>query len=149
MFFRLFLALTGLAALSACVPTTGPNAAFPENQMTRTCFTGGHVFDLDVALPRSYGPVLALTQFSETAGNLTPVCTLDPTYIDTGEGGYPIYTGEVASGRTGLCVSARTELQGHVYSCASQAAVARAVDAPLGSAAATLRLSRWQSFPEG
>jgi len=149
LFFRLFFALIGLAALSACVPTTGPNAAFPENQMTRTCFTGAHVLDLDVALPRSYGPVLALTQFSETAGNLAPVCTLDATNLGGGGTSYPIYAGEVANGRTGLCVSARTELQGHVYACASQAAVARAVDAPLGSAAATLRLSRWQSFPEG
>jgi len=149
LFFRLLIALTGLAALSACVPTTGPNAAFPENQMTRTCFTGAHAFDLDLTLPRSYGRVLALTQFSETAGNLTPVCTLNPTHIDNTGGGYPIYTGEVASGRTGLCVSARTELQGHVYSCASQAAVARAVDAPLGSSGAVIRLNRWQSFPEG
>ena len=145
---RLILILSTLIALSACVPSTG-TTGFPENQMTGTCYQGYHAFDLDVALPRSYGPVLAVTQFSETAGNLTPVCTLNAADLDGGPTAFPIYSGEVASGRTGLCVSARTELQGHVYSCASQAAVARAVDAPLGSAGATIRLNRWQSFPEG
>lgn len=75
------------------------------------------------------------------------MCRLVPGPNPTPMGqGYPIYAGEVDNGSDGLCVSARTSAAGHVLSCASASQVRRAMQAPDGTRAATIRLSRWQPY---
>jgi hypothetical protein len=141
---RLLPVLLALAVLTACTPTT--TVTFPENYTAATCFTGQYAFDLEVSVPPEYGRVLALTQHARGSDGLRSVCGLvvedDPLPGDS----YPIYSGEVDEGRDGICVSARTANAGHVLSCAPAAEVRRAMNAPLGTEAARVRLARWQAY---
>lgn len=143
---RMLIAVLALLGLSACTPTT-TSSGYPENRHAANCFTGYHVFDLEVRVPAQYGQVLALTQHSNDASGLRPVCRLALDDDPIPGIGYPIYSGEVNAGQSGICVSARTSSGGHILSCASAAQVRRAVDAPLGSTASLIRLSQWQPYP--
>lgn len=140
---RLVIICTAMFGLVSCMPAAG---AFPENRNSESCYLGYHAFDLQVVLPASSGQVLALTQYAETGGQLAPVCRLDISGLGGTGPGYPIYTGEVDTGRSGICVSARTSDSGHIVSCASAAAVARAIDAPLGTTRSQIRLDDWRPF---
>ena len=140
-----FIAVLALVGLSACTPTT--TTIYPENYTAANCFTGSYAMDLELDIPSSYGQILALTQHSSDSAGLRTVCRLVPGPNPTPLGqGYPIYTGEIDNGRDGLCVSARTSAGGHVLSCASASLVRRALHAPEGTRASTIRLSRWQPY---
>ncbi|WP_341861949.1 hypothetical protein [Gymnodinialimonas sp. 57CJ19] len=142
---RFALAVLALVGLSACTPTT--TVIYPENYTAANCFTGNYVFDLELEVPVAYGQIMALTQHSRDNAGVRTVCRLVPGPNPTPFGqGYPIYSGEVDNGRDGLCVSARTTNGGHVLSCASSSQVRRAMNAPAGTRASTIRLSRWQPY---
>lgn len=143
---RFFVAILALIGLTACVPTS-TSTSFPENYTAANCFTGGYEFDLAVNVPPAYGRVLALTQHSNGSDGLRTVCRLVVDDNPLPGDSYPIYAGEVANGRAGICVSARTTNAGHVLSCASAAEVRRAMSAAPGSNGALISLSRWQNFP--
>lgn len=142
---RLALAiLVGGLALAGCTPTTTTtvSSGFPENFQTTQCFSGNYALTVALDVPREYGRVLASTQFENGAGGLQTVCRL------VGDGRvFDVFTGEVSNGASGLCVSLRTQNAGHVLSCASQRDVRRAVNAPRGTAADIIPLTRWQQFP--
>lgn len=141
----LFVILAGLV-LAGCVTTTTTTVgSYPENRTTARCFSGGHVFDLDTNLPASYGRIYAMTQFASSDQGLEPVCRLVvPGTRLVRDTDYPIYAGEVDGGNAGLCVSARTETAGHVYSCASAAQVRRAMAAGPNRPDGTIVLSTWR-----
>lgn len=143
---RFFVAVLALVGLSACTPTTG-SSTYPENFMAANCFSGYHVFDLEVTVPARYGQVLALTQHSNDSSGLRTVCVLAVEEYNIPGIGYPIYSGEVNAGDAGICVSARTSTGDHLLSCAPASQVRRAVNAPLGSTASLIRLSQWRQYP--
>ncbi|QXT41233.1 hypothetical protein [Gymnodinialimonas ceratoperidinii] len=142
---RFLFAALALIGLSACTPTT--TVVYPENYTAANCFTGTYAFDLELEVPPAYGQVLALTQHARDRDGIRTVCRLVPGANPTPFGqGYPIYSGEVDGGRDGLCVSARTSSGGHILSCAPTSQVRRAMNAPAGTRASTIRLSQWQAY---
>ncbi len=138
----LFIAAAALG-LSGCVSTTtSTTAAYPENVQTTACFSGGYAFSFQVAVPQQYGSILAMTQHQRSSTGLTSVCRLTG-----GNGSYQAFSGEVANGGTGMCISARTRNAGHVISCASQSEVRRALNAPAYSGADVINFTQWSPYP--
>lgn len=136
---RAILFLSAAAfVLTGCV-TTSTTEAFPEHYQSSQCFAGGYAFTANVAVPREYGRVLALTQHRGAPGNLTTVCRLDGT-----GGAFSVYTGEIAG--SGVCVSARTQNAGHVMSCASTSEVRRATRAGIGAWDNVIDFDDWRTY---
>ncbi|WP_224815344.1 hypothetical protein [Hasllibacter sp. MH4015] len=142
---RLLVAVFALIGLAACTPTTTVVGA--NTYSSASCFTGPHVLDLDVRVPASYGPVSELRQLANGPRGLEFTCNLVGYGYPVQDTDYPIYLGEVYGGTAGLCVSAVTTNRGRVLSCATADQVRAAINAPLGSPGATIRLTRWQSYP--
>lgn len=142
---RMLFAVLALVGLSACTPTT--TVVDGATYSSASCFSGPYVFDLDVRVPASYGPVSALTQYANGPRGLEFTCNLVGYGYPVQDTDFPIYLGEVYGGTSGLCVSAVTVNRGRVLSCASEAQVRAAIAAPIGSPGASIRLTQWQAFP--
>lgn len=142
---RFFIIILALIGLSACTPTT--TVVDGSTYSSASCFSGPHVFDLDVRVPASYGPVSELRQYANGPRGLEFTCNLVGYGYPVQDTDFPIYLGEVYGGTSGICVSAVTVNRGRVLSCATDAQVRAAVSAPIRSPGATLRLSQWQAFP--
>ncbi|MEM9319025.1 MAG: hypothetical protein AAGA70_08460 [Pseudomonadota bacterium] len=142
---RLFISILVIAlGVSGCVPTASTRTVFPENVQSTQCFTGAYAFSFFVDVPDNFGQVLALTQHERTGSTLRSICRL----VDgDGAGAYDAFTGEVSDGRSGMCISARTQAAGHVISCASPAEVRRAISATSGSSANTIDFATWSAYP--
>ncbi|WP_044006842.1 hypothetical protein [Jannaschia sp. CCS1] len=140
--FRYLVAVLTLIGLSACTPTT-TTIVGGTSYASASCFSGPYVFDLDVRVPASYGPVSQMRQYANGPNGLEYTCNLVGYGYPVQDTDFPIYLGELYGGTSGLCVSAVTVNRGRVLSCASEAQV-RAAVANTGS---TLRLTQWQDFP--
>ncbi len=145
---RMLFAILAFVGLSACTPTTTTTIG-AASYATAECFIGPYVFDLDVRVPASYGPVSQLTQLANGPRGLETTCNLVGYGYPVQDTDFPIYLGEVYGGTSGLCVSAVTVNRGRVLSCATATQVRAAVSAPIGSAGSLIRLTQWQSYPTG
>lgn len=142
---RFFFIILTFIGLSACTPTT--TVVDGGTYSSASCFSGPYVFDLDVRVPASYGPVSELRQYANGPRGLEFTCNLVGYGYPVQDTDFPIYLGEVYGGTSGICVSAVTVNRGRVLSCATADQVRAAISAPVGTPASLIRLTQWQAYP--